>query len=70
MAVDLAAVSVAELDQDLADALHDIGLCDLALHMGVTEYHGGDVRERREANRAIADRILAELERRRLAYGS
>lgn len=61
---DITGIDLAELLNDREEALRDIFICDLALLVGVVEYSGGSVQERRDKNLQIVEAIEAELARR------
>lgn len=63
-AIKIAKIPTDELISDLKDTAEDIVICKAALGLGVTEYSGGSVQDRLDANLKIQKVIEAELSRR------
>jgi hypothetical protein len=61
---DLSSIQTWELLDDLQASKDDIANCKLALQQGITEYSGGSVQERLDANKNFIETIEAELKRR------
>jgi len=62
--VDITTIPTEELETDLKDSKDDIVACQAALLLGITEYSGGSVLARINANKHFVKVITAELERR------
>ncbi len=63
-ASDIKDIPFKELVGDWANSIIDMYYCDTALRAGNTTYQPKSILERRDSNRRIADKILAELTRR------
>lgn len=61
---DLTSIPISELEKDLLESNQDIAYCETALTLGVTDYSGGSVQQRLDANRYFVKVITAELNRR------
>lgn len=58
-------IPIEELEADRAASLSDIDVCSRAMAMGITKHRDGmSVQSRIDGNRAIIDKIDAELVRR------
>lgn len=66
--VDITTIPTSELEKDLLESNQDIAVCETVLTLGVSQYSGGSVKERLEANRYFVKVITAELERRRTKH--
>jgi len=57
-------IPMEELVADLKASLEDIKVCGLALSIGIQNYSGGSVKERKEVNERIVEKIEREIARR------
>jgi hypothetical protein len=62
--MDITEIPTSELKNDLAESLLDIKVCEVARAHNITRYKGGSVKHRLDTNRAIVQKIKAELARR------
>ena len=67
--IDISTIMLSDLLEDRTASLEDIETCKYALERGVTRYGGQfhndySVQDRMETNKAIVERIEAELKRR------
>jgi hypothetical protein len=65
--IDLSKIPSDKMLNDWLEVLKDIALCEKALELGITEYHGNSVQERLDANKQARATIEAELEIREIA---
>jgi hypothetical protein len=61
---DITEIPTSELENDLAASLQDIKVCTIAIREGIATYSGGSVQDRLDTNRAIVQKIKAELAQR------
>jgi hypothetical protein len=62
---DITTIPIEILERDLQDSKKDILVCEIALVAGISEYSGGSVKERLEANKHFVEVITKELTRRK-----
>ena len=67
MMVDIKTIPIEKLKKDIADSKRDILVCNIALANKITEYSGGTVKSRLEANKHFVDVITKELNKRKVA---
>ena len=61
---DITTISTETLEKDLQESKNDISICQQALDIGITNYSGGSVKDRLEANKHFVEIITKELNRR------
>lgn len=64
--MDITKVPLKELIEDKAASIEDYLWCELAIGRGITEYSGGELKDRLERNQLIIATINAELTRRNI----
>lgn len=65
MNINIATLTISELESDLFDSQEDIKLCEMSLRKGISYYSGGSVQDRLDSNKHFVKVITAEIERRK-----